>query len=124
MNTGAPSTTPLLERVVAHYHRTFCTHAGARDTPARRGLTNAELLKTFQIGYADGSLLKRIPRSGALRDELRALGVITAEGRELLGGCVVVPIPDPRTGAWTTLYGRGVRCGLHRRSTRREETVM
>ena len=124
MNTGAPSTTPLLERVVAHYHRTFCTHAGAQAYLARRGLTNAELLKTFQIGYADGSLLKRIPRSGALRDELRALGVITAEGRELLGGCVVVPIPDPRTGAWTTLYGRGVRCGLHRRSTRREDTVM
>ncbi|MGH9314362.1 MAG: toprim domain-containing protein, partial [Vicinamibacterales bacterium] len=113
MTTDAPATTSLLDRVVAHYHRTFCTHAGAQAYLARRGLTNADLLKTFQIGYADGSLLKRIPRSGELRHELRALGVITAEGRELLGGCVVVPIPDPRTGAWTTLYGRGVRTARH-----------
>jgi DNA primase len=103
----------LLERVVAHYHRTFCTHAGAQAYLARRGLTSADLLKTFQIGYADGSLLKRLPRAGALRDQLRTLGVITAEGRELLGGCVVVPIPDPRTGAWTSLYGRGVRTARH-----------
>ena len=111
MNT--PSTTSLLDRVVAHYHRTFCTHAGAQAYLTRRGLTSADLLKAFQIGYADGSLLKRIPRMGELRDELRALGVITAEGRELLRGCIVVPIPDPRTGSWTTLYGRGVRTPRH-----------
>jgi hypothetical protein len=110
---NAPSTTSLLDRVVAHYHRTFCTHAGAQAYLTRRGLTSADLLKAFQIGYADGSLLKRIPRMGELRDELRALGVITAEGRELLRGCIVVPIPDPRTGSWTTLYGRGVRTPRH-----------
>jgi DNA primase len=103
----------LLARVVAHYHRTFCTHAGAQAYLARRGLTSADLLKTFQIGYADGSLLKRLPRSGDVREQLRTLGVITAEGRELLGGCVVVPIPDPQTGAWTTLYGRGMRTARH-----------
>ncbi|MGH9314366.1 MAG: toprim domain-containing protein, partial [Vicinamibacterales bacterium] len=113
MKTETPSVPSLLDRVVAHYHRTFCTHAGAQTYLARRGLTNADLLKTFQIGYADGSLLKRLPRAGDVRDQLRALGVITAEGRELLGGCIVVPIPDPRTGAWTTLYGRGVRTARH-----------
>ena len=113
MTIETPSASSLLGRVVAHYHRTFCTHAGAQAYLARRGLTNAELLKTFQIGYADGSLLKRLPRAGEVREHLRALGVITAEGRELLGGCIVVPIPDPRTGAWTTLYGRGVRTARH-----------
>src|SRR5262249_48414620 len=41
------------------------------------------------------------------------LGVITKEGRELLGGCVVVPIPDPVSGGWTTLYGRGLRTPRH-----------
>ena len=48
-----------------------------------------------------------------MRERLRALGVITAEGRELLGGCIVVPIPDPLTGEWTTLYGRGVKTPRH-----------
>ncbi|MGH9392523.1 MAG: toprim domain-containing protein, partial [Vicinamibacteria bacterium] len=60
-----------------------------------------------------GSLLKSIPASGEVKDQLVALGVITAEGRELLGGCVVVPIPDPLTAEWTTLYGRGVKTARH-----------
>jgi len=103
----------LLERVVEHYHRTFCASRAAQAYLTRRGLTNPDLLKACRIGYADGSLLKRIPRSGELRDQLRALGVITEAGRELLGGCIVVPIPDPQTGTWTTLYGRGVRTARH-----------
>ena len=48
-----------------------------------------------------------------MRDELVSLGVITPEGRELLGGCVVVPIPDPLTGQWTNLYGRVMRTPRH-----------
>lgn len=97
---------------VVHYHQTFCTRREGQAYLATRGLTDPALLKTLQIGYADGSLLKRLPRTGAVRERLRALGVITVEGRELLGGCVV-PIPDPVTGAWTTLYGRGVRTARH-----------
>jgi DNA primase len=103
----------LLARVVEHYHQTFCTRREGQAYLASRGLTDPTLLKTFQIGYADGSLLKRLPRRGAGREQLQALGILTAEGRELLGGCVVVPIPDPQTGAWTTLYGRGVRAARH-----------
>lgn len=105
--------TSLLERVVEHYHRSFCASRAAQAYLARRGLTNPDLLKACRIGYADGSLLKRIPRTGELREQLRALGVITDQGRELLGGCIVIPIPDPQTGTWTTLYGRGVRTARH-----------
>jgi hypothetical protein len=103
----------LLERVVEHYHRTFCASRVAQAYLTRRGLTNPDLLKAFRVGYADGSLLKRIPRTGDLREALRALGVITEAGRELLGGCIVIPIADPQTGMWTTLYGRGVRTARH-----------
>lgn len=118
MTTRATADAPLhgpalLARVVEHYHQTFCTRREGQAYLASRGLIDPTLLKTFRIGYADGSLLKRLPRTGAVREQLRALGVITAEGRELLGGCIVVPIPDPTTGAWTTLYGRGVRTARH-----------
>jgi DNA primase len=111
--TPEAAPTSLLERVVEHYHRSFCASPVAQAYLTRRGLTNPDLLKAWRIGYADGSLLKRIPRTGELREQLRALGVITEQGRELLGGCIVIPIPDPRTGAWTTLYGRGVRTARH-----------
>jgi hypothetical protein len=54
----------------------FCTRREGQAHLATRGLTDPTLLKTLQIGYADGSLLKRLTRSG-VREQLRALGVIT-----------------------------------------------
>jgi hypothetical protein len=105
--------TALLSRVVDHYHRTFCERKDAQQYLAKRGLTDADVLKAFRVGYADGSLLKTIPKDGDLKAELVSLGVVTREGRELLGGCVVVPIPDPLSGEWTTFYGRGMRTPRH-----------
>ena len=103
----------LLASVVEHYHRTFCERPDAQDYLKGRGLTDPELLKAWKIGYADGSLLKTLPKSGEVRDGLVALGVITAEGRELMGGCVVFPLPDPLSAAWINLYGRGVKTDRH-----------
>ncbi len=103
----------LLASVVEHYHRTFCERPDAQEYLKARGLVDPELLKAWKVGYADGSLLKTLPKSGEVRDGLVALGVITAEGRELMGGCVVFPIPDPIKSAWINLYGRGVKSDRH-----------
>jgi 5S rRNA maturation endonuclease (ribonuclease M5) len=108
-----PPPPALLARVVDHYHRAFCARADAQAYLKQRGLTDADLLRALRVGYADGSLLKVIPKDGELREQLRALGVITSENRELLGGCIVVPIPDPVSGQWTNLYGRGVKTDRH-----------
>ena len=106
-------TLSLLSRVVDQYHRTFCERKDAQEYLAKRGLTDGDVLKAFRVGYADGSLLKAIPKSGDVKAELLSLGVVTKEGRELFGGCVVIPIPDPLSGEWTTLYGRGMRTPRH-----------
>jgi DNA primase catalytic core len=103
----------LLGSVVEHYHRALCERPGAQEYLKSRGLVDPELLKAWKVGYADGSLLKTLPKSGEVRDGLVALGVITAEGRELMGGCVVFPIPDPLSAAWINLYGRGVKSDRH-----------
>jgi DNA primase len=108
-----PRSPLLLSRVVDHYHRTFCERKDAQQYLEKRGLTDVDVLKSFKVGYADGSLLKTLPKNGGVKDELLTLGVLTKEGRELLGGCVVVPIPDPLSGEWTTLYGRGMRTPRH-----------
>ncbi|MCI0409733.1 MAG: CHC2 zinc finger domain-containing protein, partial [Acidobacteria bacterium] len=97
----APNPPELLSRIVELYHRCFCEREDAQAYLKKRGLVAPELLRVFKVGYADGSLLKVIAKEGGARDELLALGIITAEGRELLGGCIVVPIPDPLTGQWT-----------------------
>lgn len=93
----------MLARVVEHYHRTFCERKDAQEYLAKRGLTDVDLLRALKV----------IPKNGPLREQLLTLGVITVEGRELLGGCVVVPIPDPLSGEWTSLYGRGLRTPRH-----------
>ncbi len=103
----------VLARVVDHYHRTFCERADAQEYLKKRGLTDPDILRAFKVGYADGSLLKLLPKEGEVRDQLLSLGVVTPEQRELLGGCIVVPIPDPLSGEWTTLYGRGLRTPRH-----------
>jgi DNA primase len=113
---GAPQKpAPLFvpSAVVEHYHRRFCERVDAREYLEKRGLTDADLLRVLKVGYADGSLLKAVPKTSELREELLALGIVTPEGRELLGGCIVVPIPDPLTGQWVNLYGRGLRTERH-----------
>jgi DNA primase len=111
---AAPAPSPaILSRVVEHYHRTFCEREDAQAYLKKRGLTDLDLLRALKVGYADGSLLKVIPKDGEIREALVSLGVITSEGRELLGGCVVIPIPDPVSGQWTTLYGRGMKTDRH-----------
>ena len=112
-DAAAPPVGALLATVVDHYHRTFCERADAQEYLKKRSLTDGDLLKALRVGYADGSLLKVVPKEGAVREQLTKLGVITSEGRELLGGCIVVPIPDPVSGQWTNLYGRGLRTPRH-----------
>ena len=46
-----------------------------------------------------------------LKKDLRTLGVLTGSGRELMGGCVVVPLL--RDGAPVSLYGRHVEKPQH-----------
>ncbi len=108
-----PNAASLLPKVIEHYHRTFCEREDAQAYLTKRGISDPDLWRAHRLGYADGSLLKTVPKTGELRDELVRLGVVTAEGRELLGGCIVVPIPDPLTGQWTNLYGRGMKTPRH-----------
>jgi DNA primase catalytic core len=112
----------LLSRVVAVYHQSFLLSEKARDYAAARGLTRADVLAALPIGYADGTLLETAPDGSETWEALRTLGVVTASGRELLAGCLVVPLRD-LTGDVVSLYGRaidrdqhlylpGPRCGL------------
>ena len=57
----------VLPRVVEHYHRTFCEREDAQAYLKKRGLTDVDLWRAHRIGYADGSLLKVIPKTGEVR---------------------------------------------------------
>ena len=105
----APSS-ELLATAVSHYHSALLQSKEARAYLESRGLWDPKLIGAFKIGFADGSLLARLGGS-PLKKDLRALGVLTGSGRELLSGCVVVPIL--KDGQVVNLYGRKIEGSQH-----------
>lgn len=103
---SAADRTKLLTRVAAHYHRAFLDHPeGQRYLRDARGIRDTALFKTFEIGLANGSLLDVLPKDEPTLAQLRALGVLTATGREFFKGCIVFPLWSAE-GAVVNLYGR------------------
>jgi DNA primase len=100
-----------LEAVVEHYHQTLLRTPQALDYLKSRGLGSPELIRAFQIGHADGSLLEVPSHDG--KQELTRIGVLMASGRELLGGCVVFPLVAPGSGQVLSLYGRSIQGRRH-----------
>lgn len=122
VKAARPTSPALLAQVVSLYHQRFAASAEAKAYATARGLTNPELLAALPLGYADGTLLETAPEGSETEAALKALGVLTGSGRELLSRCIVVPLRD-LSGAVVNLYGRaidrdqhlylpGPRCGL------------
>jgi hypothetical protein len=63
--------------------------------------------KAFGLGFADGSLLETIPNEGEIVDSLKAVGLLTKDGKEHFRGCVVVPLTHPDFGVMG-FYGRRI----------------
>lgn len=95
----------LLAQVARVYYQTLESSAEAKQYLMSRGITNADVIAALEIGYADGSLIERAPEGSETRAHLEALGVISTKGRELLRGCIVVPLRDAN-GNVVNLYGR------------------
>lgn len=100
------------EAVALHYHATLLESPGALAYLERRGLALPAMLGHFRIGYADGSLPKRIaPKrhskpGQAFRRRLAKLGWMReASGKEHMHGRITVPVVD-ETGAVVQMYGR------------------
>jgi DNA primase catalytic core len=97
----------LLQRVVTFYHRTLRKDAGGMAYLKKRNLSDAGMLEVFQTGYSNGTLHKALPKSGALIQSLKTLGVLNRRGQEHFRGCVTVPIFDA-AGNVSGIYGRRV----------------
>lgn len=100
----------LLETVVTHYHESLLSSKEARTYLASRKLWSPDLIKAFRLGFADGSLVERLGRS-PLKKDLRTLGILTGSGREMMKGCIVVPIL--KGPAVVNLYGRKIEGSQH-----------
>jgi hypothetical protein len=80
---------------IANFYREALRRDKAGQELARSlGLHDSGLLERFQMGYANGSLLKAIPSKGALRDYLREIGLLGADGQETALGCLTLTALD------------------------------
>jgi DNA primase len=103
--------------VVEFYQKTLKESPEALRYLESRGLTNAEMIAHFQLGFANRKLGLTLPdknrKAGAdLRGRLQRLGVLRAEsGHEHMNGSVVFPIFS-LDGEVLGMYGRKITPGL------------
>jgi DNA primase len=104
----------LLSQVADYYAQRLTAPESqlARDYLTSRGLDDPELLKRYQIGFADRTLGLRIPEKNRvqgkeIRSRLETLGVYRETGREHLVGCITMPIKNTQ-GDIVQLYGRRI----------------
>lgn len=109
----------LLNQTVAYYHQTLLTSPEALAYLKARGLDAPELVRQFQLGYANRTLGLRLPEknraAGAdIRARLQKLGLYRDSGHEHFNGSLIVPIFDPTSGQVTEIYGRKIRDDLRK----------
>ena len=83
-----------LANIANFYREALRRDKAGQDLARSLGLHDGGLLERFQMGYANGSLLKAIPSKGALRDYLREIGLLGADGQETALGCLTLTALD------------------------------
>lgn len=102
-----PQQQTLLNKAAEFYHKALFRHPEGRAYLKGRGLSEPVLLESFRVGYANESIREAIPPEGEILDDLKAVGLLDAQGREHFRDCVVFPILDVQ-GNVAGLYGRKV----------------
>jgi len=103
----------LLESVVQHYHETLKQTPEAQQYLVKRGLTSAEMVEQFRLGFANRTLGYHLPASnrnaGAeQRERLKQIGILRQEsGHEHFNGSVVISIFNVH-GEVVQMYGRKI----------------
>jgi hypothetical protein len=102
----------LLAQVIDYYQRALKQSAEAINFLHKRGITCAEALDAFRIGYADRTLgltlpNKQIKAGKHIRTRLNQIGLYRGSGHEQFNGCVVFPITAADgSGRIVDIYGR------------------
>ena len=101
----------LVESVIRHYGKTLSgSDTNGLNYLKGRGLADPATLKTFRVGYANGSMKSVLPASAI--EPLQRLGILNEKGNEFFYGCVVVPVFQA-DGSLGEMYGRSVEGSRH-----------
>ena len=120
-DTAMPDTLPInplsddqgmLAEVIDYYQRTLKETTEGLAYLRKRGITHAEIIDHFRIGYSNRTLGLKLPtkmvkEGKRIRWKLERIGVYRGTGREHLRGCMTFPIPAADgSGRIVDIYGR------------------
>jgi len=95
----------LLNNVARFYHENLKKNEAAKKYLNSRGLFDEGLFEKFKIGFADGSIFKKIPVDNNVKATLKEIGIINQYDKEFFNNYVVFPIFDT-DGNCVKMYGR------------------
>jgi len=96
----------ILTRTVDVYHKALLESPDAQAYLKGRGFINPDTWRAFRLGYAAGTLGAK-----AESRRLKAVGLMTATGKERFSGCITIPLLDGE--AVVGLYGRKIKGAGH-----------
>jgi DNA primase catalytic core len=99
-----------LEKAVTYYHKTLLQNEKAIAYLQSRGIS-AEAIRTFKLGYVDGSLKDKLNPDG--KESLETIGLLNKKGNETMFGSVVFPLLDANTNKTVSLYARHLEKKQH-----------
>jgi DNA primase catalytic core len=103
----------LLLEVAKYYHEALLAEPRALAYLEKRGLSSREMIETFEIGYADQTLQKKLPspESNAgkeVRRRMMKLGLMQRNGREHFMASIVIPVMSGDGTKVLGMYGRRI----------------
>lgn len=98
----------LLTAIFDHAHKTL-TKPGCEGLAylKTRGLDDAATIRTFKLGFIDGSLRDLLPQNPEAIESLKSIGFLNEKGNPSFYGCVVVPVWR-EDGSLGECFARGV----------------
>ena len=110
----------VLAQVIEYYGRTLKETTEGLEYLRGRGITVAEAIDRFRIGYANRTLGFTLPTMDSkagreMRGRLQQLGLFRGTGHEHMNGCVTFPITAADgSGQVVDIYGRKTRNDLRK----------
>jgi DNA primase len=99
-----------LEKATAYYHKSLLKNEKAIAYLNSRGIT-PEAIRTFKLGYVDGTLKDKLNPDG--KANLESLGLLNERGNETMFGSVVFPLLNTNSNQTVGLYARHIEKKQH-----------
>ncbi len=99
----------LLQRIIEHYHSNIIEDRRATEYLKKRCIIDGEAIKTFKIGFSNGSLKQMMPvdENNDIIVVLKEIGIINERGNERYHNSITIPIYDANN-AIVGIYGRNI----------------